>query len=80
MAWKPVDELDEAKRKVVLRRILAGEVASYVDEQGRRRVFVSGEPHPGWALDLVARVRQEVADMRRSAQASGHYLRRRRAA
>jgi len=45
---------------------------SYVDEQGRRIVWVdraTAARTPGWALDLVARVRGEVAALRRARRA-----------
>jgi len=80
MAWKPIDEINDAKRKSLMQRVLKGEVPSYLDEHGKRMVWMAGELPPFWALDLVARVRQEVADMRRSMNASGARLRRRRRA
>ena len=80
MSWKPIDGINDSKRKALMARILKGEVPSYVDEHGKRMVWMAGELPPFWALELVARVRQEVADMRRSMNASGARLRNRRRA
>ncbi|RMG17225.1 MAG: hypothetical protein D6731_04470 [Planctomycetota bacterium] len=79
MAWKPISGLAPSAREELTRRILRGEVPSYVDERGERRVWMAGDLPPFWALDLVARVRQEVADLRRSLEASGRSARPTRA-
>jgi hypothetical protein len=70
MAWKPIEQLPAAKRKDVMRRIVAGEVPSYVDPQGRRRVWASRDKTPFWALDLVAKVRAEVSRLQRRPDAA----------
>ena len=81
MAWKKLGEIADSKRRTVMRRIVNGEVPSYVNERGERVVWRGGDLEPFWALDLVAKVRGEVANLRRGIlQASGQHRRRRRRA
>ena len=81
MAWTKLSDLADLKRRAVMRRIVGGQVPSYVNERGERMVWQGGELEPFWALDLVAKVRDEVANLRRGAnQASAQRRRRRRRA
>ena len=71
-------DVAESKRRDVMRRIVSGEVPSYVNKRGQRMVWRGGDLEPFWALDLVARVRQEVANLQRGANlASGPHQRQR---
>ncbi len=79
MAWKKLGKIADSKRRAVMRRIVSGEVPSYVNERGERMIWRGGELEPFWALDLVAKVRGEVANLRRGIRkASGAHPRQRR--
>lgn len=81
MAWKKLSDVTETKRPGLMRRVVRGEVPSYLNESGQRMVWQGGELEPFWALDLVAKVRGEVANLRRGVnQASGQHRRQSRRA
>lgn len=69
MAWQRISRKaprDHSKRAEIDRKIADGEVASYVDEEGNRIIWGSSvAAPPSWSLELVAKVRQEIADLKR---------------
>ncbi len=74
--WKNLGHIDEPQREQIMRRIVRGEAPSYFNEQGERMVWAGSDLEPFWALDLVAKVRNEVANLRRGFnQASGKHRR-----
>jgi hypothetical protein len=69
MAWQRISRKaprNHSKRPELERRVQSGEEPSYVDEHGNRMVWGSrASAPPTWSLELVAKVRQELADLKR---------------
>jgi hypothetical protein len=70
MSWQRISRAVSRKlvqrRAAVDRKVADGELASYVDEEGNRIIWGSSvNAPPNWSLELIAKVRQELADLKR---------------
>ena len=77
MAWQRINRAVSRnrvqKRAAIDRKVAEGEVASYVDEEGNRIIWGSSvSAPPNWSLELVAKVRQEIADLKRELFGAKH--------
>ena len=69
MAWQRISRKaprHHSDRPALERKVADGELASYIDEEGNRIIWGSTvNAPPRWSLELVAKVRQEIADLKR---------------
>lgn len=69
MAWQRISRKaprNHSKRPELEQRVSTGEEPSYTDERGLRMVWGGkASAPPNWSLELVAKVRQELADLKR---------------
>ena len=69
MAWQRISRRaprNHSKRPELEQRVASGDEPSYTDENGLRMVWgKTVHAPPTWSLELVAKVRQELADLKR---------------
>ncbi len=69
MAWQRISRKaprNHSKRTELEQKVESGEEPSYTDEHGLRMVWGGrASAPPNWSLELVAKVRQELADLKR---------------
>ena len=69
MAWQRISRKaprNHSKRPDLERRVASGDEPSYTNEHGLRMGWGGkASAPPSWSLELVAKVRQELADLKR---------------